>query len=311
MPLEEDNLNRKEAVMTVDVDSWQTQLAFYGWRNEAYTNDVYERSLPRLVDLFAKFKIRATFFIVGIHAKFNANRITLRRLSEAGHELANHSMTHPQGFSGLSDRVKEAEISECTAVLEDIAGKRIKGFRAPDYDIDERTIDILIKHGYAYDASVFPTFLACAMKAAHFILSGTRIASTMGRAIIHFSPVLPYRPHINFIYKRGRADIVELPLTVTPFLRLPFYGTSIMALGEKYFDLAFAKVKNRPFINYTFHAFEMADKDNDDIDRRLFRHPGVKRPLNEKYRLCARVLDKISERYSIITAEEYVQRLKI
>lgn len=42
------------AAIMVDVDSWQTQLEFYGYQNQFYKNDVYQNALPRLVDLFEK-----------------------------------------------------------------------------------------------------------------------------------------------------------------------------------------------------------------------------------------------------------------
>lgn len=302
-------LSKKDAVIMVDVDSWQTQLAFYGCPNKDYNNDVYENSLPKLIDLFEKFKIRATFFIVGKHITVKSNRSLLRRLSNAGHELANHSMTHPQGFSRLNNREREREIKDCTSLLEDIAGKKVNGFRAPDYDIDERTIDILIKYGYKYDASVFPTFMALPMKLAHFILAGMKRFHTMGKTAICLSPSLPYRPDINSLYRKGRANITELPLAVTPLLRLPFYNTAVMAFGEKYFDIVFGLVRKKPFINYTFHAFDMADSDNDNIDKRLFRHPGVKRSLREKRFLSEKILKAISKDFHIKTAEEYVERI--
>ena len=300
---------KKYAVIMVDVDSWQTQLAFYGYTDAKYNNDVYENSLPRLIDLFEKFKIKATFFIVGKHITVKSNRTLLKKLAEAGHELANHSMTHPQAFSALGYREKEREIKDCTMLLEDITCQKVKGFRAPNYDIDERTIDILIKHGFLYDASVFPTVLAFPVKWVHFVLSGMKKSHVMGKETLRLSPRLPYKPNIRYLYKKGNSNIIELPLTVTPFCRLPFYGTSVMAFGERYFDIAFGMVKKVPFINYTFHAFEMANKDSDDIDGRLFRHPGVKKPFNEKYNLCKMVLAKISENFHIITAKEHVERM--
>ena len=294
----------------VDVDSWQTQLAFYGYLNEPYTNDVYENSLPRLIDLFQKFSIKGTFFIVGKHAKVEKNKLLLRRISDFGGEIASHSMTHPRGFSSIGYEKKCTEIKESKAILEDAIGKEVKGFRAPDYDIDEETIDILVKEGYRYDSSVFPTYLAPLMKLTHFLLSGTNKKTTMGREKLRFAPTVPYRPDGKRLQKKGEANILEIPLSVMPYLRLPFYGTSVMAFGERYLNFVFNKLKKSSFVNYTIHAFELSDKEKDKIDKRLLKHPGVKKSYKEKIDLCEKVLGKIKENFNIMTASEYTEGVK-
>jgi hypothetical protein len=290
----------------VDVDSWQTQLAFYGYHGERYDNDVYENSLPRLLDIFAKFGVKATFFIVGKHVSAGSNKILLKRLAAVGHELANHSMTHPAGFSRLSGRAKETEIRGCASALEDLTGRRVSGFRAPDYDIDEETIRILETDGYRYDSSLFPTSLAAPMRIAHYMLARGKGASTMGRFKLLFSPDHPYMPSPASLNKEGKSGITELPLTVTPFLRLPFYGTSVTAFGKWYFDMAFGMLSRSHFINYTLHAFETADATRDSVDKRLLHHPGIRRSLGEKKLLIETVLKRITERFNVMTAEEYV-----
>ena len=294
----------------VDIDSWQTQLAFYGYENQPYTNDVYENSLPRLVELFSKLNVQATFFVVGNHAKIEKNKSILKKISE-NHEIASHSMTHPKGFSQLGYKEKYSEIKDSKHLLEDITGKEVIGFRAPDYDIDEETIDILIENGYKYDSSVFPTYCAPIMKVAHFILSGMKRKSTMGREVLRFSPRFPYRPRQGSLHQKGKVNIWEIPLTVTPFIRLPFYGTSIMAFGEKYLNFIFGKIKNSALINYTIHAFEMSDRGKDMIDERLLKHPGIKRTFEEKSYLCEEVLRRISENFKIITAKEYIKGVNL
>lgn len=235
----------------------------------------------------------------------------LKRLSNLGHEVANHSMTHPQRFSSLRRSEKEKEIRETTFLLEDIIQKNVSGFRAPNYDIDEVTLELLIKYNYKYDSSVFPTFLSFFAKITHAVLSGFKKSSVMGKAGIMFSPTLPYRPNLNCLYTKGDAPILEIPLCVTPVFRLPFYGTAVMAAGKRYFDTTFFMLKKRSFINYTFHAFEMSDKDRDIIDKRLFCHPGIKRDFFEKKLLCEKVLSDISEHFCIKTLEQYVEELDL
>ena len=76
----------------------------------------------------------------------------------AGHEVASHGYAHrliyDQTPAAFRDDVRRAK-----HVLEDAAGRRVVGYRAPSYSITPRSLwalDVLIEEGYEYDSSIFP-----------------------------------------------------------------------------------------------------------------------------------------------------------
>jgi chitooligosaccharide deacetylase len=85
-------------------------------------------STNRILDALAQFDIPATFFCIGNNALRYPDII--RRIASAGHEIANHTMTHPNLYR-ISPSRMHRELSESQAVLERDRGGRATLFRAP------------------------------------------------------------------------------------------------------------------------------------------------------------------------------------
>lgn len=112
--------------------------------------------VDRILDLLAEGSVTATFFVLGWVARHE--RAVVRRIADAGHEIACHGMTHRM-IGGLSRDEFAAEVREARGLLEDIAGRAVIGHRAPTFSITRETawaLDALAEAGFAYDASVFP-----------------------------------------------------------------------------------------------------------------------------------------------------------
>ena len=99
---------------------------------------VMRRCVPRFAELLGRRGIAATFFVVGEDADVGrlggsarATRALLRELAAAGHELGNHSHTHPYELARLPADVVAREIGDCDDVLRSITGRPTAGFRAP------------------------------------------------------------------------------------------------------------------------------------------------------------------------------------
>lgn len=115
-----------------------------------------EDNIARILDLFAAANVKATFFTLGWVAQRKPAMI--RRIVDAGHELASHGWDHARVFT--LDRARFADdVRRARAVLEDAGGAPITGYRAPSFSIDARTpwaYDVLAEHGYVYSSSVAP-----------------------------------------------------------------------------------------------------------------------------------------------------------
>ena len=145
--------------MTVDVEDYFHVSAFDGIVSRAAWESLESRvcgNTERLLDLFERSGIRATFFVLG----WVANRFPdlVRTIAAAGHEVASHGYHH-QLLYLLTPQQFRDDVRAAKHVIEDTIGKPVLGFRAPSYSIIESSLwalDILIEEGYRYDASIFP-----------------------------------------------------------------------------------------------------------------------------------------------------------
>ena len=145
--------------LSVDVEDWFQVGAFENvidrgdWDGLALR---VEDNVLRILDLFAEADVKATFFTLGWVAR--RNPALMRRIADAGHEIASHGYDHARVFT--FDRAGFAEdIRTARAILEDTSGVKVTGYRAPSFSIDQRTpwayIE-LAEQGYAYSSSVAP-----------------------------------------------------------------------------------------------------------------------------------------------------------
>jgi polysaccharide deacetylase family protein (PEP-CTERM system associated) len=106
--------------------------------------------------MFAEHGVTATFFTLGWIAERYPTAI--REIVDSGHELASHGYEHIKVHAQQPNAFR-ADVKRTKWILEDIGGKRVKGYRAASFSIDERSIwafDILAEEGYDYSSSTYP-----------------------------------------------------------------------------------------------------------------------------------------------------------
>jgi peptidoglycan/xylan/chitin deacetylase (PgdA/CDA1 family) len=89
-----------------------------------------------ILDILAAQACRATFFVIGNVAERRAE--VLHRIVAEGHEVGNHTWSHPRLARDCDDERVQLELRRTNEVLEGILGSRVRRFRAPYYDVDER-----------------------------------------------------------------------------------------------------------------------------------------------------------------------------
>jgi polysaccharide deacetylase family protein (PEP-CTERM system associated) len=145
--------------LSVDVEDWFQVGAF----ENVISRDTWD-TLPlrvsdnvlRILDMFAEADVKATFFTLGWVARRNPGLV--RRIAEAGHEVASHGWDHARVFT-LDRASFGKDIARARKVLEDATGNAVTGYRAPSFSIDQRTpwaYMELAEQGYAYSSSVAP-----------------------------------------------------------------------------------------------------------------------------------------------------------
>ncbi|MFA6450475.1 MAG: polysaccharide deacetylase family protein [bacterium] len=102
---------------------------------------------PRILDILKENGMRATFFVTGEMAEKHPGII--RRILREGHELGNHTYSHPFMFRDLSALRKE-EIQKTDEAVFKITGRHMKYFRAPYEYRDVRLVKLLRRMNYSY-----------------------------------------------------------------------------------------------------------------------------------------------------------------
>jgi hypothetical protein len=266
------------------------------------------------------YDIPATLFMVGNDFKHLTNQSIIRAMSDSGHEIANHSMTHPQGFRLLSTEQKELEIAGMENICLQVTGKRPLGFRSPGWNISDDTVPILKQRGYLYDSSVNPTILMPLLKLLYWytMRSASREnRTTLGHLYYMLAPTRPYQTSYNRIGTRGRGGLVELPLTVTPILRLPFWATSLLAIGPGFFKASYSLLKSFDWpIQLQFHLSDFVDYHHPELADQVPRAgDGVYIPkalhekLSKKISFYREILDIICTDYKFIKLADWPGQL--
>ncbi|MBS0467524.1 MAG: DUF3473 domain-containing protein [Proteobacteria bacterium] len=145
--------------LTIDVEDYFQVSAFapYIERKRWDLSECrVERNVDRILELLSDKKIQATFFTLGWIAERYPQLV--RRIVEGGHELASHGYGHER-VSDLSEAEFFDDIFRAKALLEDIGGTKVQGYRAPSFSIGSGNLwalDALRRAGYSYSSSIYP-----------------------------------------------------------------------------------------------------------------------------------------------------------
>lgn len=145
--------------LTIDVEDYFQVSALAPHFPKESWNDTpcrVERNVLKILELLDRSGARATFFTLGWIAERYPKLI--RAIAEQGHEVASHGYGHQRA----SDQTPEAflaDIQLAKAVLEDIAGCEVRGYRAPSFSVglsNPWAHGCIEAAGYTYSSSVYP-----------------------------------------------------------------------------------------------------------------------------------------------------------
>lgn len=140
-------------IFTIDVEDWAQSVLD---NSNPVSDRVFDNTL-KVMDLLKKYEQKGTFFILGNVAKKHPELI--RRIAEAGHEVASHGFDHRNIHTLTPEEVK-LDVEYSVKTLEDASGTKVIGFRAPNFSIREYLFEwyceALAENGLKYDSSLFP-----------------------------------------------------------------------------------------------------------------------------------------------------------
>ncbi len=145
--------------MTVDVEDYFQVSAFEPYIKKSDWDSLehrVEKNTHKILDMLGEYNTLATFFTLGWVAERYPSLV--KRIVEEGHELACHGYEHIRVTEQTPDQFR-ADIVKTKKILEDLAGKEVKGYRAASYSINSDNLwahDILAEEGFKYSSSVYP-----------------------------------------------------------------------------------------------------------------------------------------------------------
>lgn len=222
--------------LTVDVEDY-FQVSALAPHVPAHHWDRMPRRVERNVELilqrFAEHGVQATFFVLGWIAERHPELV--RRIHDAGHEVASHGYAHRRATEQNPEEFLE-DIRSSKALLEDLCGAVVHGYRAPSFSIgksNDWAFDCILEAGYRYSSSVYP------VRHDHYGMPD--------------APRFPYRP---------RAELLEIPIATARLLKvnLPAGGGGYFRLLPYRLSRALIRRLNererRPAVFY-FHPWEL------------------------------------------------------
>ena len=199
----------QKSIFSIDVEDWYHILDVPSAPPLAQWDGLparVEANFLRMLDILAETGGRASCFFIGHVAKRFPHLV--REAKARGHEVASHSFAHQLVYTMTPAAFLE-DARASRALLEDISGGPVRGFRASGFSVTKDTpwfFEKLAEAGYVYDSSTFPA------ARGHGGLAGGRL-----------------EPHAR---ATAAGNLFEFPVTVTDVLgkRLCFFGGGYLRL---------------------------------------------------------------------------------
>ena len=222
--------------LSIDVEDWfcaANMRAFCPQEDWSKLESRVVQNTTRILDLLDSKKVKATFFVLGWIAEHHPD--VVKEISLRGHEIASHGYSHTL-LTGKTPVEFEQDLGKAISATKKCTTQNMVGFRAPSFTVTPKTmwaIDILAKHGFRYDSSVFP---------------------------IGFHPDYGIADGPLGIYEI-RKSFFEFPMTVSEVMgqRVPCSGGAYFRLLPYFVTrilLRRVKAEGRPFVFYV-HPWEI------------------------------------------------------
>ena len=215
---------------------------------ERIADMVEQKTLPMLLDLYEKYEVKSTFFVLGELAKIRPNIVKM--IANRQQEVASHGFTHDyqHAFDVLSYEEQVRELQDSKDLLEQICGQEVVSFRAPALRVNHDTPMALQEAGYKFDSSIAPQRMDA------FMSLGSKNKKQWLKA-----PRAIYETDEHNLAQRGNSGIIEVPISS---VGVPYIGT-VMRISPHWLDAMTRRLlywetkgESEKSINFLFHPSE-------------------------------------------------------
>jgi len=299
------------ASLSIDLDNLWSYQKTHGDPEWEALGTYLDIIVPRLLKTLDARDLKLTAFIVGQDAALPKNAQALRSIAEAGHEIGNHSFRHEPWLHLYSPVEVIDEIAKAEDAIEGATGVRPVGFRGPGYSLSETVLNVLASRGYAYDCSTFPTYIGPLARAYYFFNAKLSREDRKKRSALFGNMRDGLRPLKPYRWDLGERELIEVPVSTVPGVRVPFHFSYLHwlaefsgTLAEAYFRVALMMCRAaRLEPSLLLHPLDFMG--SDDVESLAF-FPGMKRPADVKLRRMERWLSMLSKRFDVLPMGAYV-----
>ena len=310
------------ASLSLDLDNKWSYMKTHGDKGWEKYPSYLDTVVPRILDVLASVDLKITFFVVGQDAARPENQEAIRSLSDAGHEIGNHSYNHEPWLHLYDRKQLESELAKTEEVLGKVTGQIPIGFRGPGYSSSPTLLDCLASRNYLFDASKLPTFIGPMARAYYFFRSKlgqeqrqerNKLFGTLSEG---FSTLKPhYCEWKSPLREQGSRQLLEIPVTTLPFFRMPFHLSYLLYLMQFSQRIAWSYWKLAKSLcrisgvepSILLHPLDFMDESDEPL---LNFFPGMRTPSEEKCSFVREVLQDMKTTFQVMPMNRYANDLR-
>ncbi len=293
-------MNRKDIGLSLNFD-WISSVFDI---SELTNIDEIDKALCHETDEILNYILnkggKVSIFIIGSDLLRPVIKQYVKKWAKDGHEIGNHTWSHPVNFGNLPKEKIEKELSLTENIILETIGKNSTGFISPSWSSSKTTFNSLIDQGFKYDHSVMPSFQNIIFRFLMSINSKTRKESfleILSFKLLYFNFLQPSKA-----YKicKGEKNIIQIPLPSLFRLFSYWYTPELLIKGFKKRRKLFLQ---KPLSYVLFHPADFCSFDLIENQKHLFPQSKIKDEIRKS--TFINFLDQlIEENYKFTTMKD-------
>ncbi len=303
------------ASISLDLDDQWSYMKVHGDEGWEKFPSYLDIVVPIFLDMFDKFDIKITFFVVGQDAAIEKNHKVLQSIIERGHEVGNHSFHHESWLKTYSKERIEEEIIKAEEAILNATGCRTNSFRGPGFSWSYDLLEVLQKRNYKFDASILPTYISPLMRRYYFWKSKLSKEEKESRKELFGSFREGFYPLKPFIWKfKNKKSLIEIPVTTMPIFKIPFHQSYLLYISGVskrlmiiYLRFAIFMCKiTRTEPSYLLHPLDLIG--GDDVPELSF-FPGMNIKSQQKLEIFETAIRILKKNFELVNMSQFSDSL--
>ncbi len=304
---------KQTASLSLDLDNKWSYMKTHGDAGRENFPSYLDVVVPRALRFLRERDLQITFFIVGQDAALEKNHEALTQISEANHEIGNHSFNHEPWLHLYSKQELIDEFQKTEEAIAKITNQKLVGFRGPGYSLSPTVLEVLSERNYEYDCSTLPTYIAPLARAYYFFKSPEmsdeereKRKKLFGKFSDGFQSLKPYKWQI------GEKSLVEIPVTTLPIFKTPIHASYVIYLST--FSKSLARAYWKTAVNLCamtgtqlsllLHPLDFLSGE-DAPELKFF--PAMNLPIEQKLEFVSEILETFSSKFEIVNMRRHAE----